>query len=301
MRITSQMMVTNSLRRLSSRLEQYEASQEQLATGRRINRTSDDPSGASKALGLRAALRARTQEERNGNDAMTYLDSADSGLQDVVTVVQRVRDLTIAAANDLDDTERRAIATEVRELQAQIQAIANSRVNGRPLFSGTLDGDAVTGAPGAWTYTGNAGQVTRRLSDSENVPVNTTADLAFGFVDDTGAPTAQGDLFTILDDLVTALGADDHAGITGTIDRLDRGRDAVLDQLAGIGATANRVESSIDRITAAQLTLRAELAEVEDADLEEAIMELRTEEVAYEATLAALGRSLPQTLVAFLR
>lgn len=295
MRVTSQMMITNSLQRLSSRLQQYEEKQERLATGRRINRPSDDPAGASAALGLRSALRARTQEERNAQDAKTYLDTADSSLQDVVSALQRARDLTIAAANDVGADERSAIATEIRELEEQIVAIANTRSNGRALFSGTLDGDAIGGTYGARTYDGNVLPIQRRLSDSETVQINTHASTVFGF----GSP--QGDLFTILSDLTTALTTDDHAGITAAITRIDDARSTVLDELSGIGATTNRVERTLSRTTAAQLILRGELAEVEDVDLEEAIMELRTEEVAYEATLGALGRALPQSLVAFLR
>ena len=291
MRVTSQMMVTNSLRRLSSRLEQYEAKQEQLATGRRINRTSDDPAGSSKALTIRAALRARLQEERNAADAKTYLDSADSQLQGVVNVLQRVRDLSVAGANSLSPGELEAMAVEVSALQGQVVSIVNARVNGRPLFAGTSDADAVTGSRGAWTVNPDVGEIRRRLSDSETVTVNVTAqDLLDG-----------GAVLTTLDDFMTALESSDHAGITASITRVDEALETVLGQLSRVGAATNRVEGSLSRATADQLTLRGELAEVEDADIEEAIMELRTEEVAYEATLGALGRSLPQSLVAFLR
>jgi flagellar hook-associated protein 3 FlgL len=283
MRVTTNLMVTNTLRRLSSRLEQYESKQEQLATGRRINRTSDDPAGASRSLVLNSAIRARTQERRNADDAVQLLDTADSKLQGAVTAMHRVKDLTVRASNDLGPVEREAIG------------IANSTSGDKPLFSGTHDGLAVENVAGSWTYTGDNGNVMRRISEQDRVTANVTADKIFGF----GSP--QGDVFTIIDDLIGALNSDDTATLNAGLGRLNDAFSSVTEQLAVVGAVTNRVESARDRTQNALMTLRSELAEVQDVDLEEAIMDLQVEEIAYEATLQALGRSLPPSLIAFMR
>lgn len=295
MRVTMTMMSQNSLRRLQSRLEGYERTQEQLSTGRRINRTSDDPSGANRAMTLKAAMRARTQEVRNADDGLTYLDRADSELQGVLTVMQRVRTLALRAGNDIGPTESDAIAQELSELRDALVGIANAENGGRPLFGGTADGPAVQQVAGTWTYTGDGGEVVRRVSDQDRVVVNRTADDIFGF------GSTQGDLFTIIDDLAADVTAQSTAGVQSGIGRLDAAFGTVTEQLSSIGATTNRVENARLRNEDALLTLRGELSEVEDVEFEEAIMNLRVEEVAYEATLQALGRSLPQSLVAFLR
>ncbi len=295
MRVTTNLMVTNTLRRLSSRLEQYESKQEQLATGRRINRTSDDPSGASRSLVLNSAIRARTQERRNANDAVQLLDTADSKLQGALTAMHRVKDLTVRASSDLGPVEREAIARELEQLQGALVGIATPPSGEKPLFSGTHDGTAVAKVGGVWTYTGDGGTIQRRVSEQERVSANVTADDIFGF------GSAQGDVFTIIDDLVGALGSDDTATLNAGLGRLDDAFAAVTEQLATIGAVTNRVEDARDRTESALLTLQGELAEVQDVDLEEAIMDLKVEEIAYEATLQALGRALPQSLIAFMR
>ncbi|MFT4744977.1 MAG: flagellar hook-associated protein 3 FlgL [Nitriliruptoraceae bacterium] len=295
MRVTTNLMVTNTLRRLSSRLEQYESKQEQLATGRRINRTSDDPAGASRSLVLNSAIRARTQERRNADDAVQMLDTADSKLQGAVTAMHRVKDLTVRASNDLGPVEREAIARELEQLQGTLVGIANSTSGDKPLFSGTHDGLAVENVAGSWTYTGDNGNVMRRISEQDRVTANVTADEIFGF----GSP--QGDVFTIIDDLIGALDSDDTATLNAGLGRLNDAFSSVTEQLSVVGAVTNRVESARDRTQNALMTLRRELAEVQDVDLEEAIMDLQVEEIAYEATLQALGRSLPQSLIAFMR
>lgn len=294
MRVTTQLMVNNTLRRLTDRLDRYESAQEQLATGRRVVRPSDDPSSAARALSLRATIRARQQDVRNADDAVSHLDRADSELSSVSTTMQRVRDLALRAANDVSAEERGAIATELTALRDQLVAVANTEHDGRPLFAGTADGAAVENVGGTWTYGGDDGAVLRRVSEQDRVQVNVTAADAFGF-------TAGQDVFTTIDQLVVDLGTGDQAGISASLDRIDTGLAAVNGARARIGATTNRVESAADRVEGTILSLRSELAEVQDVDLEEAIMELRVQEVAYEATLSALGRSLPTSLVSFLR
>lgn len=294
MRVTSEMMVTGSLRRLQGRLERYERAQSALASGKWVMKPSDDPAQASRSLVLRAAMRSRDQELRAATDARALLDRADGELQSAQNVLQRIRELTVRAANSVSAAEGDAISEEIVQLQSQLVSIANSRHADRPLFAGFQDVDAVAQVAGVWTYQGDQGGVIRRVSDSDRVQVNVTAADVFGF-------TAGTDLFTALDDLSTAIQAGNGAGIAAGLDAVDAGMARINEGLATIGAATNRVEGARARVEDTQLALRRELAEVEDVDVAEAIMNLQVEEVAYQATLQALGRTLPDTLVAFLR
>lgn len=292
MRVTSEMMAANSVRRLSSRLQQYERVQSQLATGRRVLRASDDPSSAGRAMTLRTQLRANDQALRNAGDARAWLEVGDGKLQTAVQRLHRVRDLAVRGANALGASERNALALEVSSIREELRSIANSRYRGRPLFGGTGDADPVDPA-GAVVDDGGA--VTRRIGDAtgEVVTVNVLASDAFG----TGADS----LFVRLDELETALKSGDDAGITAAIGHIDTARERLGTQLATVGATMNRVESADQRLTDIRLTLRGELAQVQDVDMAEAVVELQTQEVAYQATLGAIGRALPPSLVSFLR
>lgn len=294
MRVTSEMMVTGSLRRLQDRLASYERAQVELSSGRRVNSPSDDPAQAGRGLVLRGAIQSREQELRAATDARSLVERADAELQDGMNVLHRIRDLTVRAGSETGTAERQAIAAEIEQLQQQLVGVANSEHRGRALFAGFTDGPAVGQVAGTWTYLGDQGQIVRRVSEQDRVQVNVHADDLFGL----GGGT---DTFTALDDLRTAILADDDAGIQTGLGAVDDAMDRFNDGLSAVGASQNRIDAARTRTEGSLLNLRTELSDVEDVDISEAIMEMELQEVAYQATLAALGRALPDSLVSFLR
>jgi len=283
-----------ALTRISNRLTDYAATQEQLATGKRMRRPSDDPIGMNRALELRASMRAREQEGRNATDGQMWMDLADSKLQDVVGQLQRARELAVRGATYVGPQEREAIAVEINQLREDIVALANGQHQGRGLFSGLSAGDAVQQIAGTWTYVGDAGEINRRVGENEVVTINVTADVAFGF-------TAGKDVFTVLDDLEAALYADDTAGIETAISDVDASLQTTLGALGVIGARTNQIETAIARNADDMITLTQQLSTLEDVDIAEAVMELQLQQTAYEAALAAFARSSQTSLIDFLR
>jgi flagellar hook-associated protein 3 FlgL len=300
-RITSEVMVARSTHRLHHRLQAYERSQSELATGRRLLRPSDDPSGARRALSIRAALRSREQEVQNASDATGWLDQADAELQTAIGRLGRARELAVAGASLQTPGSSQAMAVEVRNIAEELIGIANSRHNGRPLFGGFASGDALQVAAGPPVVTtfipppGSPEEVRRRVSDTEHVRVNVTA------AEWLGAGSADGDLISYLYGLASELEAGDQQAVGARLSGLTRAADTIAGSLAHIGAASNRVDSARARAMEAQLTLRTELSNVEDVDIAAGIMELQVQQVAYEATLQALAKALPPSLVAFLR
>ena len=298
MRITQSMMVTHQVTRLQTRLERFERAQSQLGTGKSILKPSDDPSGANRGLMLRAAQRAREQEQRNGADARTWLDLADSKLQNVVTRLHRARDLMVTAASNQDGNVSKAMATEIAEIQDEITALANSEHGGRPLFAGTSGELPVAGERGGpWTYEGNDGAVDRRVGENDTVRVNVTATQVFG----TFGTNPSEDLFSLLDQIHLAMEEGRQTDVSTQLGDLDQALKKIGDAQGVIGAATNRVDAAMERNADAMLAIRGELAEVEDVDVAEAVMELQTQEVAYQASLSALSRVLQPSLVDFLR
>lgn len=294
MRVTHLGAYQNALSRIGNRLSDYSASQDRLSTGKKLTRSSDDPIGMGRALELRAALSARHQETRNGDDGRMWLDLADTTLQDVVSQIQRARELAVRGATHVGTGEREAIASEVGNLRDDVVALANSTHQGRGLFSGFSSGNAVQKIAGTWTYTGDAGQINRRVAENEVVTVNVTGDVAFGFA-------AGNDIFTVLDDLATALNADDTTAIEAAITGLDSSLETVLGGLGTIGARANQVEAAMSRTLRDIETLTDQLSSLEDIDIAEAVMDLKLQQTAYEAALAAFAQSSQSSLVDFLR
>ncbi len=152
MRVTHLGAHQAALTRLGTRLSEYSTTQERLSTGKQLTRSSDDPIGMNRALELRATLSARDQESRNATDGQMWLDLADTKLQDVVTQIQRARELAVRGATYTGPQEREAIALEIGHLRDDIVALANSQHQGRGLFSGFQAGDAVENVAGTWTY-----------------------------------------------------------------------------------------------------------------------------------------------------
>ena len=295
MRVTNRMMVQSAVRRMSDRLAAFERTQKTLATGKRINTASDDVAGMNRALAVRASLAATAQAKRNAEDGAMWVELADARLGSVVDGLQRVRELAVTARNSTANAdELDAIANEVAELREMFLSAANSRHRGRPLFSGFSGSDAVASVGGTWTYQGDTGAITRRLSDSDVVTINVTGDEVFGFADGE-------DLFTVLDDFEAKLRAGDQANIGASIDALDRAMGRVLEARSRLGAAGSRIEAARFRADTEEVNLRTQLSAVEDTDIAGAVMELQMQEVAYQAAQGALAKALQPSLAAFLR
>jgi flagellar hook-associated protein 3 FlgL len=297
MRISQQSIMDNSLRRLTTRLEAFNKVQGQLASGKVIQRPSDDAAGMNRALMLRADQRLRTQEGRNAEDGQTWSQLGDTKLQSTLDRSRRARDLIVQArSGSLAPTDRAAIADELQSIQQDLVAVANSKHLERGLFAGTSGADAVQKVAGSWTYGGDAGQVRRRISDSEVVTVNQTADQIFGFNLGTG-----NDLFSTLDQTIAAVTAGDDAAMATGLDKLDAATNGVQSALGTFGAVQAQIEVSISRNREETLAIQSQLSETEDTDLAKAVLQLQTEQVAYQATLGAVSRAIQPSLVDFLR
>ena len=295
MRITQEGMVQNTLLRMQERITRLDEAGRRLSSGKVVQVASDDVSGMNRILGLRARIRAREQESRNAADGLTLLNIADSKLQTVNTRLLRVRELTVRAASTVDPAAQEALAQEIEAIRDDIASVANTKIDGRMLFAGTANVTQAVTVPG-FAYMGDANAIQRRIGDQDIVTVNVNAGEVFGF------DLAPGqDLFTQLTGLAADIRAGNSAAVSGRLDALDAGVARVNKGLASVGAATNRIDAAMVRNSDEQLALKGELAKVQDVDLAEAIMDLQTQEVAYQATLAALSRVLQPSLVDFLR
>ena len=292
-RVTQNMMSRQSLAGMQAGLGRLSRTQEQLTTGRIINRASDDPSGAATAMRLRQSVPQQRQYARNADDGKGWLDQVDTTLGSMADAVRRARELALQGANSaaLGSQGREALATEVAQIREGLLASANTTYLGRPIFGGLTAGAAAYAPDG--TYTGVPGEVLRTVADGVKVRVDVDGPTAFG---------AAGDaVFDHLDALTTALRASDTTGIgAGDGDLL-----AVLlqdvDGRADAGTRATRLDQAKEAAASAELTLTSRLSEVENTDLAKATVDLKMQEVAYQAALAATARVMQPSLLDFLR
>lgn len=142
-RITQGMLYSRAYTDVQRGLFRYSQLQQEVATGRRVNRPSDDPAAALRILPLRNDLRDLEQLSGNVSLARETLDTSTASLEDASALMQRVRELTTQAANGtLSNSDRQSIGAEVEQLLSQLVGIGNSRRGDRYLFGGTENGDA---------------------------------------------------------------------------------------------------------------------------------------------------------------
>lgn len=141
-RITQGMLYSRALTDVQNSLVRYSRLQQEVATGRRINRPSDDPAAALRILPLRNDLRDLEQLSSNVSLARETLDTGAASLEDGSSLMQRIRELTTQAANGtVSAGDRASIGAEVEQLLNQLLGIGNSRRGDKYLFGGTQNGD----------------------------------------------------------------------------------------------------------------------------------------------------------------
>jgi len=141
LRITQSILFSQALSSIQNGLLHYTQLQEQVSTGRRVNRPSDDPAAALRIIPLTNDLRNLDQLDQNVNLARETLNTGASALEDASTLMQRVRELTVQAANaTVSDADRNSMGAEVDQLLHQLVGIGNSKRGDRYLFGGTASG-----------------------------------------------------------------------------------------------------------------------------------------------------------------
>ena len=294
-RVTQSMLTDRSLSSLQLSLGRLAETQEHLSTGRVLNRPSDSPADTASAMRLRSGIAAQQQYARNAEDGLGWLNTIDATLQGASSQVRRARELALQGANGApSQATRDALATEVEQIRASLVAAANTTFLGRPVFGGTTAGaTAYDETAGVLAYVGDGSRVDRTIAEGVKVDVQLNGPKAFG-------PDGSS-VFDHLTALAEALRSGDTDAMRTGIDVLAADGDRVSSALAEIGTRTSRVEQAAERASGMELDLTNALAEIENADLPQTMVELQMQEVAYQAALAATSRVLQPSLVDFLR
>ncbi len=311
-RITSAMLLRTGLTGVSRQRQRLQVYQEQAASGLRINRPSDDPSGVRAAALLKEALARNASFERSIATSEPGVRATETALADANDVLVRAKELAIQGSNGtLDGAARASLAREVESLHERLVSIGNARSGGGFLFSGytgdvqpfTPAGPFVQGSPSPGvSFTGDPNEPQVAIDEGFTVRVGLDGRRVFkGDGDGDGNPDAgRQDLFDILGDLRDALDADDPALVAAVLPRLDEGQDQLSVERTRIGATDAQLAAFRDRIGEREVQLTARLSDVQDADAAEVFSEIVNQEVALRASLDAASRMIQPSLLDFL-
>jgi flagellin len=186
LRVNTNIAAINAHRNLVASGVSLGKSIEKLSSGLRINRAADDAAGLSISEKLRAQIRGVQQAQRNAQDAISMIQTAEGALTEVHSMLQRMRELALQAANDtLSADDRAAINSEIQELADEIDAISDrTKFNGKNLLDGNLATklDATSGVEAGFVVnaTSNTSVTAVDVSGAEANETYTFADTATG-------------------------------------------------------------------------------------------------------------------------
>ena len=290
MRITNNVLVNNLKNNLSRNIRNMERSQNQLASGKRIGRPSEDPTGIVESMRLASRLRENRIFQENVKDASSWLTTTDEALDSLTIALRRAYELTMQGANGtLSPEDRGTICAEVKQIAEEVGAIANSTHGDRFIFGGT-NTKQKTFDGGVWNH--NQESIKYEVGVGVEIPVNLTAEEVF----------VQADVLGTLQKIGDHLEADDAASLgSADIDAIQGAIDQVLACRAKVGASVNRTEMMQTRLAEQEVNYANLQAEVDGVDPAQVIMELKNQENVYRASLAVGARVIMPTLVDFIR
>jgi flagellar hook-associated protein 3 FlgL len=294
MRITNNMLSRNLLRNLEVALGKMDDLQNQMSSGYRISKPSDDPAGIQNAMRMKSTISAVEQWKNNADEALQFMNTTDSILESISSTLQRVKELAVQGANGtLSSDARNAVALEVDQLREQLRTTANSQIGTRYIFSGTKTDLELLTSDGTWQ--GNDQEIKFEVGNNISLPISVNGQTLFK-TPLTGVPG----IFDTLSALSTALKSDDISGVEDALANVDGNIDNVLSHLADLGARTNRITAICEQLDLTSLNLQQNLSDIMYADMAKTIVDFKSKENVYKAALSVGARIIEPSLVDFM-
>ncbi|MED3882535.1 flagellar hook-associated protein FlgL [Priestia megaterium] len=293
MRVTQGMLAANSLKQISNSYNKLETLQNQLSTGKKITRPSDDPVVATKGMAYRSNLSEVNQYKRNLTEAQSWFDSSESGLEQVNSILQRTKELVVQGLNGTNESDdRQAIAREIEQLKLDYMQVGNTQVAGNYIFNGVNVGSAPISenASGMIESNINLDPFSVEVSKGIQLRVNIHSENIFG----------QG-AFDLMNNVQTAFEQNDVNSLKDLSTQVDTQLSTLLAERSELGARSNRLELIENRLDSQEITATKMLSNNEDADIEKVITDLTVQESVHRAALGVGAQIIQPTLLDFLR
>jgi len=297
-------------RNLSNSQSALTTSVQRLSSGLRINAAKDDAAGLGISEKLQAQITSSNISMRNSNDAISMVQTAEGGLQEVSSMLQRMRELATQGNNDsLSTAQMGYIGTEVNSLRDEINKIAvRTTFNGKTLLDGTQ-----SAASAVMFQTGTAASDTVDLSsllvNTRVLAANTDSTVA---LTSTGSTSSLGALMVALDSAITTASGSSvttaatspsstNYGLLGTA--VDDAISAVATARSNLGATQNRLEHNIGNLQSMAENLTASRSRITDTDYAKETASLTRNQIMQQAATAMLSQAnqMPNVVLSLLK
>jgi flagellin len=282
LRIQNNVEAFNAHRQLSTTASKAARSMEKLSSGYRVNRAADDAAGLAISEKMRAQIGGLAQAQRNAQDAISLVQTGEGALNEVHSMLQRIRDLKVQySSGTLETSDKQSIASEVQQLGKEISDITTkTEFNGISLLTG-----------GSVTF-----QVGAEVSDT----ITLTKTEMSGAVGSSGI----GGLKEIIDvgSAATTAAADTAFGAL-TLDNVDEAIKNVSNARSTFGAVQNRLEHRLNNLTTYQENLVSSESRIRDVDMAAEMVNFTKLGILQQAgtSMLAQANQSPQGVLALLR
>lgn len=255
-----------------------ESSMAKLSSGLRINKAGDDASGLAVSEKMRSQIRGLQRAEMNAEDGISFIQTTEGYLNETTNVLQRLRELSVQAANGIYTTEdRMQIQVEVSQLVDEVNRIAShAQFNGMNLLTGRFSketGENVVTAS-MWLHIG------ANVDQRERVYIATMSAQALGIQDMNSSANAA---------KIMSLVSPDDANIS--LAKIDSAIEKLNKQRADLGAYQNRLEYTIQGLSVGAENLQASESRIRDADMAEEMVNFVKDQILVQASTAMLAQA----------
>jgi flagellar hook-associated protein 3 FlgL len=304
MRISTQMMYEQNMRGITNSQTKWLAYGEQMSTGLRVNRPSDDPIAASQAVVVSQAQQQNEQYKTARTFANQKISLEESVLSQVTTTVTAAQSTIVKAGNgSLSDDDRASVATELQGIRDQLMNLANSTDgNGRYIFGGYKTSDAPFDTTNG-AYNGGTEAITQKVDSARTMVIAHTGAQVFDSVTSNAVAEPDGSIpsnvFEMLDEAIAALkvpvGDDETAKATSTaaLDKANRGLRNSLNNVLTVRAELGTQLDELDKLDSLgddrSLSLTQQMSEKVNVDWSSAISSYTMQQTALQASYKAFS------------
>lgn len=259
MRINTNLNAMIATNQMSKNTALAGSSMEKLSTGLRITKAGDDAAGLAVSEKMRAQIRGMEQAERNVQDGISMVQTAEGALEEAGNIAQRMRELGVQAGNDtLSDDDRTKVKKELEQLQDEMKKISEeTKFNGKQLLN----------AAGTFTIQAGANSETRKI---------TTADLS---------SIANG---------LSTISVSNSAQAQSFVEKVDTALESINNARSELGAMQNRLEYTANNLTTSTENLTAAESRIRDVDVAKEMVTLSKLNILNQASQAMVSQAKQQ-------
>lgn len=293
---------------LPTRLNDIARTQEQLTTGLRVNRPSDDAHAFQQARQLEILQERFSHFEESITSARSWLNTTQNNLDSISEVFSEIYQEGVRAVNStLEDAEREEVAGLMENLLQNVIELLNTQNNDEYIYAGTrtaiqpfnVDAADPTSDGAGVVYYGNSDNIFRPTGPGSQIAVNITGEEVVSVDNDNDGVTD----FTITESVqafADALRANDLDAMKSTLSQIQNSRDHVINQTSRMGSISNRLDISQNQLVDASVIIAQQRSELEDTDFAETILEFQRAQTSLQTSLQVTGSVLRLTLLNFI-